>query len=153
MRKKSWIVCWEQCKSFECNILSDFPNTRIFTKDFYLCTCYYFARNGLNTTLEDHHNTSALLNISGSAQVYTCKEKFRGVNYSSDLESLPMPDLKIFPKSLDIIFHFFAQHTSIFRPYCIFFSPFSFFPLLFPSFSSLFISPLEKLLISSWNHQ
>ena len=28
----------------------------------------HITRNGLNTTLEDHHNTSALLNISGSAQ-------------------------------------------------------------------------------------
>ena len=133
--------------------LSDFPNTSIFTSDFYYCTCYYFARNGLNTTLEDHHNTSALLNISGSAQVYTCEEKIQGCK----LFQLPWKPshahFENLPKTSDIVFSLSLfcptyLYSLLSVPF-VYFLPFLLFPPPFPLFSSLFTSPLEKLLISS----
>ena len=92
------------------------------------------------------------------------KKIWRGVNYSKDLESLPMPNLKssqnpneisnfCFPFPLIcppyLYFSSLSSFLSFFLPF-LFFSfpsslpPFLFFLFPFPSYSSLLSFPLEK---------
>lgn len=65
---------------------------------------------------------------------YTHVKKNSGVEfYSSDLERLPMPDLKIFPKPLTLSFSFLPPNIPLL------FVPFLYFSPLSPFFSSFFL--------------